>query len=101
MFLLDSTTPSILTVVLLGIGIVFVGLIVIIFMCKVLGWFVGATTKAEETKAPVATQAASAPATVSSTIENRGEVVAAISAAVAENLGKDVSAIRILSIKKV
>lgn len=101
MYLLDSTTPSILTVVLLGVGIVFLGLIVIIFMCKVLGWIVGSTTKAEETKAPVVTKTTNAPATVSASIENRGEVVAAISAAVAENLGKDVSAIRILSIKKV
>ena len=33
-------------------------------------------------------------------IENRGELVAAISAAVAEELGKDVSGIRILSIKR-
>ena len=33
-------------------------------------------------------------------IENRGEVVAAISAAIAEELGKDVSGIRILSIKR-
>ena len=101
MFLLNSTAdPSILTVVLMGIGIVFVGLIVIIFMCKVLGWIVGSTTKAEETKAPVEAKVNNAPA-VTTTIENRGEVVAAISAAVAENLGKDVSAIRILSIKKV
>ncbi len=99
MYFLDSTTPSILTVVLLGIGIVFVGLIVIIFMCKVLGWIVGAASKSETASAPVATQTATA--TVSTSIENRGEVVAAISAAVAENLGKDVSAIRILSIKKI
>jgi Na+-transporting methylmalonyl-CoA/oxaloacetate decarboxylase gamma subunit len=37
----------------------------------------------------------------SDTIQNKGEFVAAISAAIAEDLGKDISAIRITKIKKI
>ena len=34
-------------------------------------------------------------------IENRGEIIAAVSAALAEEMGTDISAIRILSFKKI
>ncbi len=101
MFNLLSATAeySNLFVVLMGIGTVFVGLIVLIFCCYVLGLLMKKNNNTEEAKAvtpsPVATPVADA------RIENKQELVAAISAAVAENLGRDVSAIRILSIKKV
>ncbi len=89
--------PGVGIVILLGIGIVFIGLIVIIFMCKLLGWAVGSKSDAD---APVQDLKPSVQTTMQ-TIQNKGEVVAAVSAAVAESLGTDVSAIRIKSIKRI
>lgn len=84
-------------VVLLGIGTVFVGLIALIIICKLMGLFFAGTNNndAPAKSAPVA----SAP--VAQEIPNRQEMVAAISAVLAEELGTDVSAIRIHSIKRV
>ena len=50
---------------------------------------------------PSATVAPVAVAPQTAVIANRGEVIAAISSAIAEKLGKDVKAIRITSIKKI
>lgn len=56
-------------------------------------------TKAQTTESP---QTAVNTATYSiDRIENREEIIAAVSAAVAEELGTDISAIRILSFKKI
>ncbi len=86
-------------VVLMGISTVFVGLICIIFVCKIMSFLVNSFQKKpadEVAKVP----AGNAVAAQASEIPNREEFVAAVSAAIAENLGKDVSGIRILSIKK-
>ena len=53
--------------------------------------------KKEETAAVSAPAVAPAPAP----IENRQEIIAAVSAALAEEMGTDISAIRILSFKKI
>jgi hypothetical protein len=60
------------------------------------------TNKAEGKKAaaPQAAPVAQAPAQ-SAVIENRDELVAAVCAAVAEENGTDISAIRVVSFKKV
>lgn len=96
--LLVTTEVSNLFVCALGIGTVFLGLVCLIVLCKVIGFFCNRPSK----KAPVA--AAEAPqqkATVSATpIQNKQEIIAAVSAAIAEELGTDVSAIRITSFKK-
>lgn len=86
-------------VVLLGMGIVFAGLICIVILCVLMGKVVRLLEKKE---APAADPApmASAPA-VAEAIPNRQELVAAISCCLAEELGTDVSAIRIVSLKKV
>ncbi len=86
-----------LFVVLLGVGTVFVGLIGIIGLIKLMSLLV----RAKGTKAPVAAPAAVAAPAVSEEIPNRQELIAAVSAVAAEELGTDVSAIRILSFKKV
>ena len=85
-------------VVVLGMVIVFIGLICLIAMIS----FMGAIMKKVNAKHETAAEAA-APAAVSAEadIPNRGELVAAISVALAEELGKDVKAIRIHSIKRV
>ena len=57
------------------------------------------TVEVPAAAAPAPAVAASVPA--AEPVPNRGEVVAAVSAALAEELGTDVSAIRILSFRKV
>ena len=82
-------------VVAMGVGVVFVGLVLIILICKVMGLFFAKTAKVEnKPAAPVA------PAATNSTIENRQEIIAAVTAAVAEEMGKDISALRVISFKK-
>lgn len=84
-------------VVVMGMGIVFVGLVSLILLITLMGKLLGKASKQEEAQAAV-----SAPAAASAdAIPNRSELVAAVSVALAEELGKDVRAIRILSIKKV
>lgn len=87
-------------VVFLGVGMVFVGLISIIAICylmgAIIGAFVGNKPATAENAAAAQPEAVADPAGTA----NRQELVAAISAAVAEQLGKDVSAIRIKSIRK-
>ncbi len=90
-----------ITVFGFGFGLVFVGLICIIFICSIVGALCKnlikedkGTTKEIEQKAtksvPAATQG----------YQNKGEFVAAVSAVIAEELGTDVTGIRVLSIKK-
>ncbi len=85
-------------VVVLGISVVFIGLICIVLLCKI----VSAICMLGEGKNKD-TAVASAPQTIAPAqpIENRQEIIAAVSAAVAEELGTDISAIRILSFKKI
>lgn len=79
----------------MGIGSVFVGLILLIFVCKILSLVKGKETVATSAPAPqTPVVAAQQP------IENKQELIAAISVAVAEELGTDVSGIRIHSLKR-
>lgn len=87
---------SIGMVVLLGVGIVFLGLICLVIICSVFGLIGKATNKPKKEQAKAQTQAPVA----EEEIPDRQEFVAAVSAAIAEELGTDVSAIRILSIKR-
>ena len=93
--------PSIPFVILMGIGVVFIGLICII----VLTMAMSAVCRAMGDKTPAAPAAAApapaAPAASSTAaIPNRQAMVAAIAVAVAEEMGTDPAGIRILSIKK-
>lgn len=94
-----ANEPSMLFVALMGMGTVLIGLTCIIFLCMLMGKIIGATTK-EETPAPAPTPAAPV-AAANAAIPNRGEILAAVTAAVAEELGTDVSALRVLSFKRV
>ena len=84
---------DILFVVLMGMGTVFFGLVCIIFLTRCMGWICKKTEKPAPCKTP-AVPLSQEPA------ENRQEMIAAIAAAIAEDLGTDVSGIRILSVKK-
>ena len=95
--LLAQSDPSVWMVAGLGIAVVFVGLIAIVglvwAMNKLCDRFLGTKPKAVAPTAPVA-PAANAP------IANREEIVAAVCAAVAEEEGVDISALRVVSFKK-
>lgn len=86
-----------LTVAALGIGTVFFGLVCIIFICSIFGKvFAAASQKKVDVPAPAA------PAVKAElTAEEKGAVIAAVSAVIAEELGTDVSALRIHSFKKI
>ena len=82
-------------VVGMGIMTVFLGLICIIILCKLIGLFCNIGKSGDKPQGvAIITDTQSKP------IENRQEIIAAVSCALAEELGKDVSAIRILSFKK-
>lgn len=82
-------------VVCMGVGTVFVGLICIVIICKVTSLFCRPKkSKAANTEPTVETKPVAE-------IENRQEIIAAVSAAAAEDMGTDISAIRILSFKKI
>lgn len=89
-------------VILLGMGIVFAGLICIVILCVLMGKVVRLLEKKEAPAAvPAPVAAAPAPAFAAEAIPNRQELVAAIACCLAEELGTDVSAIRIVSLKKI
>ena len=85
---------EILSVAGIGIGTVFVGLICLVGICKLIGIIVAKlpdkSAKDEKKKEPLPAE-----------IPNRKEFVAAVSAAIAEELGEDIRAIRITSIKRI
>ena len=82
-------------VCLMGMGTVFFGLICLIVLTTLMGKLCAPRQSAA---APVAAAAA---APVPAAEPNRQEMIAAISAALAEELDTDITGIRILSIKKV
>ncbi len=86
--------PSIPFVILMGVGVVFIGLICIILLCMAMSAI--CRSMGDKTPAP----APAAPAAPAGNIPNRQAMVAAIAVAVAEEMGTDPAGIRILSIKQ-
>ena len=80
-----------LFVCLMGVGTVFVGLICIIILVSLMSLICRKAEK-DVPAAPVAQPTVE--------IADKGALIAAISAAIAEDMGEDISAIRITSIKK-
>ena len=84
-------------VVVMGIGTVFVGLICIILLCSILGVICKAFVKedkAPEVKPQATTKNLPMP-------ENKQEIVAAVAAVIAEELGTQVEALKVVSFKRV
>ena len=90
-------------VVAMGIGTVFVGLICIILLIKLMSMVTALFTANAPAQSAPAAPAAPAPvaAPVSTAIENRAEIIAAVCAAAAEEMGTDISALRVVSFKKI
>lgn len=83
-----------LFVCLMGMGTVFFGLICLIVLTTIMGKLVGGrAAPAVAAPAPAVTAPAAAEG-------NRQEIAAAVAAAIAEELGTDITGIRILSMKK-
>ena len=78
-------------VCLMGIGTVFFGLVCLVAICYAMS---AICRRTEKGKAAPAAPSAEPPA------ENREELAAVISAALAEELGTDIRGIRILSLRK-
>lgn len=85
-------------VCLMGFGTVFIGLICIVFLSMAMSAICQRLEKKPEpaTAAPVTPKGP-----VGGAIPNRTELVAAISAVLAEEMGAEVSAIRIVSLKRI
>nr|WP_326177393.1 OadG family protein [uncultured Oscillibacter sp.] len=81
-------------VCLMGMGTVFFGLICLIVLTMIMGKIVGGRA------APAVAAPAPAAAAPAAPEGNRQEIAAAVAAAIAEELGTDVTGIRILSMKK-
>ncbi len=88
-----ATEPNMAVVAGLGMGTVFAGLICLVILLSIMN-VIFSNIKPKNTNKP----AVAAPAAEEKMDE---ETVAAVSAAIAETMGRDVSGIRITSIKKV
>ena len=97
---IGAEEPSILLVCALGIGVVFVGLALLVGIVSIMNaFFRNNKEKPQTSNSPVATATPTVEAP-SAPIENKQELIAAICAAIAEENGTDISAIRVLSFKK-
>lgn len=87
----------------MGIGTVFLGLIALVFICmimsavcKLIGGVATEPKVASKPAAPVVSSGASN----NNEIANKGEIIAACCAAIAEELGEEVKNIKVVSFKK-
>ncbi len=81
----------------IGLGTVFAGLIGLILICYIMSSVVRLFAKSEE---PTGQPQAAPVSKPQAAISNKGEFAAAIACAIAEDLGTDVTGIRIKSVKK-
>ena len=95
--MLTADTPSLGFVCFFGVGVVFAGLVILIGLVYLMNFICDKLTKGKNVKKESAPVVATAGTTE---IANRGEIVAAVCAAVAEEEGTDISAIRVISFKK-
>ncbi len=89
----EAADPGILPVVLMGVGVVFAGIVIIVIICRLMLLFGSLGAKKREEPEKTAPE--------SEEFKPDGELAAVIGAAVAEESGVDVKNIKIVSIKKV
>ena len=91
-----------LIVPLVGLAVVFVGLVGLIAIVKLMGIICGFVTgRRAETSGSVSSKVAADGNAQKLTGESRRELIAVISAAIAETIGTDAAGLRIKSIKKI
>ena len=88
------TGSELVQVVILGIGIVFFGLICIVLLCSLMSAIMKSTNKPQA-------EVSSSTVSTAEPIANKQELIAVVSAVIAEDMGTDVEAIRIKSIKRI
>lgn len=87
-------------VCVMGIATVFSGLIALVFICTIVSIACKGLGKNKSEAAPAPkTQTTNSPSSASA-IANKGEIIAAACAAIAEELGEDVKNIKVVSFKK-
>ena len=96
----STDEPSILLVCALGIGVVFVGLALLVGIVSVMNAFFRNGKEAQKEQDSAVTPIAPTSEVQAAPIENKQELIAAICAAIAEENGTDISAIRVVSLKK-
>lgn len=77
----------------LGIGTVFFGLVCIVLLCKIIGLFKEKPQKSETKADTILAE--------TETKAERQQIIAAVVAALAEDMGKDANAFRVVSFKKI
>ena len=88
-------------VCVMGICTVFAGLIALIFICMIMSAICKLFAKPEAPKAqPIHNQNSLAQAGGNAEVANKGEIIAAACAAIAEELGEEVKNIKVVSFKK-
>lgn len=97
--LLAQADPSVWMVAGLGIAVVFLGLVFLIAIVWAMNKLCDRFLSPQAASAPTAPVIPAAPV-ANAPIENREEIVAAVCAAVAEEEGVDISALRVVSFKK-
>ncbi len=96
----NNDGPATWVVCLIGVSVVFLGLVVLIGIIEIMNRLCDKLAKKKAApKAEAPAPVAAAPV-VGAPIENRSEIIAAVCAAVAEENGTDISAIRVVSFKK-
>lgn len=89
--------PAVWFVCVLGVGVVFLGLVLLIGIVSAMNWITSKFVKEQ----PVKTENKPMATAQNQKIENKQEILAAVCAAIAEENGTDISAIRVLSFKKI
>ncbi len=96
-----ATDPSTWFVCILGITVVFLGLIFLICIVSLMNLITEKLCKGSKSRSEAQNTVSGSEKTADSEIENRQEILAAVCAAVAEENGTDISAIRVISFKKI
>lgn len=84
----------------MGMGIVFLGLICLVYLFKIMSACIRAAEGKEKKTTSEPVQMVEGPAGADP-IADRGELTAVIAAALAENLGRDVAGLRIVSLQRI
>jgi len=93
--------PHVLLVCLLGVGVVFIGLVLMVGIVMLMNAVCDALAKKSKASPVSPAQTAAQTAVQTAVIENRDEIAIAACVAIAEATGTDASALRVVSLKKV